>query len=109
MLMRLDRIRTLSLCLSCVVGLACSGTSNEGGTCGGLAGIQCADDEYCDFTNNECGVADGAGTCKQRPEACPDIYSPTCACDGVVYSSECDAAAHGVDVSARGSCQPPAD
>jgi len=103
MQMRLDHIRTLSLCLVCIVGLACS-TSNEGGTCGGIAGVQCADDEYCDYENNRCGITDGAGTCKRRPEACPDIYSPTCACDGEVHSSACDAAAHGFDVSANG-CQ----
>ena len=100
---RFDPMRTLWLCLVCIAGLACS-SSNEGGTCGGLAGIQCAADEYCDFPNNECGVADGTGTCKPRPEACPDIFSPTCACDGKVYSSACDAAVHGIDVSANGGC-----
>ena len=97
MQMRLDPIRTLSLCLVCIVGLACSSTSNEGGACGGLAGIQCTADEYCDYSNNQCGSTDGAA-------ACPDIFSPTCACDGEVYSSACDAAAHGFDVSANG-CQ----
>jgi len=115
MQMRLDRMRTLSLslvlslalslalCLVCIVGLACS-SSNEGEICGGLAGMECAADEYCDFANNECGLADHTGTCKRRPEACPDIFSPTCACNGEVYSSECDAAANGFDVSASGGC-----
>lgn len=104
MLMRLHHMRTLSLGLICVVGLACS-SSNEGETCGTIAGIHCAADEYCDYANNQCGIADGAGTCKPRPEVCTDIYQPTCACDGKVYSNECDAASHGVDVSANGSCE----
>jgi Kazal-type serine protease inhibitor domain len=104
MLIRLDHMRTLSLGLIWVVELACS-SGNEGETCGSIAGIHCAADEYCDFANNECGIADYTGTCKRRPEICPDIYIPTCACNGEVYSNECDAAAHGVDVSARGNCQ----
>jgi hypothetical protein len=105
MQMCLDHMRTLSLCLVCIVGLACSSSNNEGETCGTIAGIHCADDEYCDYTNNKCGIADGSGTCKPRPEACTDIYSPVCACDGKVYGNECDAAVHGFDVSANGQCE----
>ena len=101
---RLDPMRTLSLCLACTLGLACSSSNNEGEICGGLAGVQCAAHEYCDYTDNDCGIADGAGTCKRRPDACPDIFMPTCACDGKVYTSACDAAAHGVDASANGNC-----
>lgn len=103
--MRLDQFRALSLCLICIVGLACTSGGTEGATCGGLGGIQCADDEYCDYPKNDCGIADAAGTCKRRPEACPDIFKPTCACDGKVYPNECDAASHGVDVSANSSCE----
>ncbi|HSR96536.1 MAG TPA: hypothetical protein VLM79_05655 [Kofleriaceae bacterium] len=105
--MRRDCARALLLGLACVIGLACS-SSHEGETCGSIAGIRCATDEYCDFTDNECGIADGGGTCKRRPEACPDIFRPTCACNGQVYGSECDAAAHGFDVSTNGNCQAPA-
>jgi hypothetical protein len=108
MQMRRGHISILSLCLVCLVGVACSG-SNESETCGSLAGIRCAPDEYCDYTNNDCGIADGAGTCKRRPEACTDILSPRCACDGEVYSNECDAAAHGFDVSASDACQQAGD
>jgi hypothetical protein len=101
--MRLDHLRTLSLCLVCIVGLAC--TSNEGGSCGGIAGDECGADEYCDYSNNKCGNGDFPGTCKRRPFACPDIFMPTCACNGVVYTSACDAASHGFDVSATAACQ----
>ena len=103
--MRLDHMRTLSLCLACIAGLACSGGGNEGERCGGIAGVQCAADEYCDYPNNDCGIADAPGTCKPRPEVCTDIYLPTCACDGEVYPNPCDAASHGVDVNAKGSCE----
>jgi hypothetical protein len=106
MQMRPDPLSILSLFLVCLVGLACSSSSSsEGEFCGGFAGMQCAADEYCDYTNNDCGIADGAGTCKRRPEACTDIYSPRCACDGEVYPNECDAAVHGLDVSANGNCE----
>jgi len=105
MQMRPEHMRSLLLCLIGFVGLACSSNSREGETCGGLAGVQCADDEYCDYTNNDCGIADGAGSCKRRPDACPDIFSPRCACDGTVYPNECDAARHGVDVSANDICE----
>ncbi len=39
---------------------------------------------------------------------CPEIYSPTCACDGKVYSSPCDAHGSGVDVNKEGGCPAPA-
>ena len=97
-------MRTLLLGLICVVGHACSSSDNEGEPCGGFAGLRCTDDEYCDYTGNDCGIADGAGVCKRRPDACPDIFSPKCACDGMVYPNECDAARHGLDVSDIGSC-----
>ena len=104
MQMRVDPVRMLSLCLVCILGLACS-TSHEAALCGGFAGRLCADNEYCDYTDNDCGAADGPGTCKPRPEACTAIYSPVCACDGNVYGNECDAATHGLDVSTTSSCQ----
>jgi len=90
--------------------------NDEGGAaCGGIVSIPCADDEYCDYVANNCGIADGAGRCKRRPDACPLnasdsaalIAEPTCACDGKVYSSECAAYAEGQDVNANGSCQFP--
>ena len=78
-----------------------------GGPCGGIAGTPCSSNAYCDFPDNGCGAADGAGTCTPKPEGCPDIYDPVCACDGTVYSNACDAAAAGHDVSLAGGCAPP--
>lgn len=92
------------------------GTTASGGTggatagkmCGGIAGIQCAADEFCDFLDDQCGGADGAGECKPRPQGCPDIYMPVCACDGEVKGNGCDANAQGQDVNVLGGCTAPA-
>jgi hypothetical protein len=106
MQMRRGPMSILALCLVCLVGFACSGSGSgsDSESCGGIAGIQCADDEYCDYTNNHCGDTDFPGTCKRRPKVCIERFQPTCACDGEVYNNECDAASHGVDVSANGDC-----
>jgi len=90
-------------------GMGAGGSSGTGAgaPCGGFAGTQCGPTEYCDFPDDICGGADGVGVCTIRPTACPDFYSPTCACDGNVYGNACDAASAGFDVSNLGSCQAP--
>jgi hypothetical protein len=65
--------------------------------CGGAT---CAANEYCDYG----AACSGAGTCRRRPEACPDIYSPGCGCDGTTYGNACEAAAAGVSVASDGEC-----
>ncbi|MBK9036988.1 MAG: hypothetical protein IPL61_38015 [Myxococcales bacterium] len=82
----------------------------SGTVCGGLAGAACGPTEYCDFAGNTCGSTDETGVCAPRPVGCPDllIAIPTCGCDGVVYSSPCDALAAGADLDASGSCPVPA-
>lgn len=83
------------------------GGGSTGGPCGGKSGGSCTGDEYCDFPDDLCGAADGAGTCTPKPDACPDVYDPVCSCDGMVYSNACDAAAVGLDVSLLGTCPNP--
>ncbi|HVV86481.1 MAG TPA: hypothetical protein VHE35_25665 [Kofleriaceae bacterium] len=83
---------------------------DAGGTvCGGILGVPCAADEYCDFPLDSCGFTDEQGTCKPRPEACPDgiVAEPRCACDNMVYGNECDAYAAGFDLNAAGGCAVP--
>src|SRR5262245_12536633 len=66
-----------------------SGTGQGGGgsVCGGFTAMQCEVGEYCDYPDDGCGAADGTGTCQPMPQGCPGLYSPVCACDGMVYSN----------------------
>jgi hypothetical protein len=85
-----------------------------GAACGGFANRKCAATEYCDYPDNTCGIADQAGRCQPRPDVCPAtataalVATPTCACDGKVYSSECEAFRGGADLNAGGGCPVPA-
>jgi hypothetical protein len=82
-----------------------SGTAGAGGqsmkVCGGIAGLTCADNEYCDFpsTAAECGGDDGQGVCVLRPAVCPLGCSQQgiCGCDGNSYCNGCEAHANGFD------------
>ena len=88
---------------------ACSGSDDpgpgSGATCGGFGGLQCADDEFCDYPTDSCGAADETGTCQARPTVCNALPQPTCACDGMVYDNVCDANRAGVDVRGSGGCK----
>ena len=77
-----------------------------GARCGGFAGLTCAADQFCDFARNTCGATDEEGECKPRPTACPDtlVFQANCACDGMIYGSECDVYAAGSDRNALGGC-----
>lgn len=89
-------------------GVSTGGAGGGSGVaCGGFAGVLCVETEYCDYPDDICGAADGQGVCKIRPQACPEFYSPTCACNGMVYGNDCEAAAAGFDVSTLGGCMPP--
>lgn len=80
----------------------------HGSVCGGFAHTACGATEYCDYADNGCGIGNQSGTCKARPTECPldtaFVAMPTCACDGKVYGSDCDAFRNGVDVNAHGTC-----
>ncbi|HEX3482236.1 MAG TPA: hypothetical protein VHT91_44780 [Kofleriaceae bacterium] len=93
-------------------GDGASGDGSSGAACGG-PGHACAATEYCDYADNGCGVGALTGTCKARPDVCPVsatgttpgiVATPTCACDGNIYSNECDANRAGFDVNAHGTC-----
>jgi hypothetical protein len=88
-------------------GGAAGGGGGSGAECGGIAGLTCGVGEYCDYGDNSCGVGDGVGTCKVRPQGCPEIYMPVCGCDGMVHGNECEANGAGQDVSDAAQCTAP--
>lgn len=79
--------------------------AESGAMCGGVAGVQCADGQWCDYPDDSaCGYGDGSGICRPRPEACTMQYDPVCGCDAITYGNACQASAAGVDVTMKGEC-----
>jgi hypothetical protein len=82
-----------------------TGDGGPGELCGGIAGLQCAETEYCDWTPNNCGIADFPGVCRPRPRACPAVIGPPlCGCDGLVHPGECPLYDSGTDLDEDGGC-----
>ena len=108
----------LAACGGTVAPAADAGSSNDssvadggndgavGKGCGGAG--DCKPSEWCDVGGFCPNVLTKKGTCKARPMGCPDLYAPTCGCDGTVYSSPCDAQAAGIDTNKQGGCVAPA-
>ncbi|HVJ93737.1 MAG TPA: DUF6748 domain-containing protein [Labilithrix sp.] len=79
--------------------------AREGKACGFWQGVECNVDQYCSWKPKDiCGAADAPGKCAYKPEICPKIFQPVCACDGKTYGNACEAAAAGASVSSEGAC-----
>jgi hypothetical protein len=85
---------------------ASAGACNGGGTdCGGITGLQCAANEYCNFPESaQCGAADQTGQCTKKPTACTKEFHEVCGCDDKTYNNSCLAAEAGVSIARDGAC-----
>ena len=92
------------ICLSSL--LLCSGfaltLAGDGATCGGSAGIPCADGEYCSLPFG-CDPED-EGVCMAIISCEGADPLPYCGCDGETYDSFCAANAAGVPLDFFGVC-----
>jgi hypothetical protein len=76
-----------------------------GSECGGIRGVTCKADQFCDFDRDAaCGAGDQTGTCRAKPQACVEIFDPVCGCDGQTYGNACEANSAGISVASPDAC-----
>lgn len=98
-----DGVTYFNPCEAAAAGQSIDHYGPCGQVCGGITGIPCDDDEYCNLGVGNC-CCDFQGVCEQIPQACPDVWDPVCGCDGVTYGNSCDAAGAGQSIDHYGPC-----
>ena len=96
----LSRLAPFALALA----LATGALADEPAACGGIAGLQCGAQEFCEFQANTCGAADQSGICAPKPEFCTREFRPVCGCDDKTYANDCERRAAGVALLKEGEC-----
>lgn len=66
-------------------------------------GETCLQTHWCDI--GSCGTLPGYGLCRLRPLECTEPAEPVCGCDGMTYSSACEAQMAGQTVARRTACE----
>lgn len=90
---------------ACAAGVCTSGANECPRKCGGIAGFQCRDGEFCSFSAGTCNIVDNMGVCQPIPTVCPTLYQPVCGCDGKTYANACEADIQGMAVDHVGACE----
>ena len=90
--------------VSAGVVVAMSGECSDpppGDGCDVASNTGCGKGQFCKSLD---GLCYGKGDCAPAMLMCPDIFQPTCGCDGKTYGNTCDANSAGVNVLAPGEC-----